>query len=154
MWATGRWLGDPALGAAVTAAVTAVTTWADGADAEVVIDASALAGPAAEPPALARRTVHIVSDGRRDPELAARQGAVVAAARARALAGAPQGRTANVIVVPDGFPGSETAPSAPVSATVGLADLVHALEFLLDPANGYVTGQVIALLGGDDVWGL
>lgn len=77
---------------------------------------------------------------------------VVAAARARALRQAPARCTVNTVVVPDEFPGAPPPASAPIRRPIDVADLTHALRYLLDPDNDYVTGQVVSICGGDDAW--
>lgn len=152
-WTTGRWIGPTNWASDVCSAIDAVERWIDG-PADVVVDASALAGAPGPLPDDAVRVVRLVTDGRRDPAVAACSGAAIAEMRARALTDAPTGRTTNAIVLPAGFPDAAPADRAPLDRSVGTEDLAHALAFLLDPDNDYLTGQVISLLGGDDVWGL
>lgn len=151
-WATGRLVAPTDWSEALIGALDQVDRWVDG-PADAVVDASALAGEPVTIGDAPRRTIHIAPDGRRDPLLAARTGALIGSMRARALADAPSGATANLVLVPAGFPATRTPQGAPIAVPVDLADLVHTVGFLLHPDNGYVTGQVIGLLGGDDVWG-
>ena len=86
------------------------------------------------------------------PDRAGRSGAAVAVARSSALRMTARGTTVNVVSLPAGFPDGRSAIGAPLQGQVGVADLSHVLRFLLQPDNGYITGQVIALTGGDLVW--
>lgn len=120
-------------------------------DVAVVADRLAACATAERPPA---RVVALVGAGWRgaapDVAAAARAGAVVAAARWAGVALAPRRATVNVVAVPEGFP--EAGPAGPAGAVVGVADVVHAVRFLLRPGNDYLTGQVISLTGGDVLW--
>jgi hypothetical protein len=148
-----------------TERVPAVTT----RSATVVVDATALSGSDmseevqtlldeldAPGPNSLRRVVHVVPLrwlGRAlRPADAGRAAFVVAAARARALRAAPARCTVNVVVVPDEFPDALPPASAPIRRPVGAVDLAHVVRYLLDPANDYVTGQVLSICGGDDAW--
>ncbi|MCB0994320.1 MAG: hypothetical protein KDB21_04460 [Acidimicrobiales bacterium] len=172
-WATGRWIGSPQLGAAVTAQLRGVVAaWeiveprsaADFGDAvpDVVVDATAIdphdGGPVPSPAISSlHRLVAVVSEAwcgvGASPDVAARQGAVVSRQRALALACAASGPTVNTIVVPDGFPATARSPRAVLDAAIAPADLAHVLAYFLDPANGYVLGQMVSLCGGADAWG-
>ncbi len=102
-----------------------------------------------------RRVVFVVTDGWLGVSGklvdAGRSAATVATTRALALRLAAHGTAVNAVSVGDGFPGA-TPNTAPVRANVGLADLTHTIGFFVDPLNGYVTGQVLSISGGDSIW--
>jgi hypothetical protein len=139
---------------------------ADIATAEVVVSLAALtAGGADANQRLAdavldgdprpRRVVFVVTDGwlgvTGSIREAARSATTVATTRALALRLAAHGTAVNAVSVSDGFPG-DTPKTAPIRTTVGLADLAHTVSFFIHPLNGYVTGQVLSISGGDSVW--
>ena len=102
-----------------------------------------------------RRVVRIVTHewlGRGTGAASARNAAVIAHARASALAVAPIGSTVNVVAVPANFPGA-APPGSPLPIDIGAADLAHALRYFLEADNSYVVGQVVSVCGGDDAWG-
>ena len=71
-----------------------------------------------------------------DPVLAARSAAAVGLTHSLAALWAGIGTTVNAIAVPRR------------SNLVTSADVAHALRYFADPLNGYVTGQVLNICGG------
>jgi hypothetical protein len=149
-WASPSSSGDVEGSAEVDVAVEA-TALDPGVDVGGVTGRLAAWAASDRPPS---RVVAVVGSGWRgaatDPAAAARAGAVVAAARWAAVELAARRATVNVVAVPEGFP--DAGPAGPAGIEVGVADLVHAVRFLLRPGNDYLTGQVLSLTGGDVLW--
>lgn len=133
--------GRDAVVVVVDAAVTA------GVPVAEVLDGLALL---ADTPSL--DLVLVVGDGwlgtdRADLSATSAAGAAVATARSVAVRRGGTSRP-NVVCVPDALFGREGAQRGPLRTEVGCADVANAVAFLLGPSGGYLSGQVLFVNGG------